>query len=133
MIQAYILSIAYLLVSALLILVDYYRQELSFMLRLKAFLEDKRKYQMGFVLFGIIVGFVLIFFPIHPGPVFLGDLIPAIAIFFSSLYFLFSYSDMNRDRSHFYYDGSIGRRKQLGFAFIIVAIVHFLFPSLILL
>lgn len=133
MIQGYFLSIAYLAVSALLLLVDYYRQNLSIMLRLRSLLEENGRALRIFFMCGIAIGLSLLFFPISPGPIVLGDLIPAVAVFISDLYIMFIYSDRSKDRSHFYYEGSFVHRKQIGFIFIAVAVFHFLFPSLILL
>ena len=133
MIQGYLLSIIYILFSAFLFLLDFYRQRLSFMLRPRAMLEEKKACLNAFSIAGFLLALALLFFPISPGPMIIGDLVPSVFILGSAAYFRIFYSNKNKDRAHFYYDGNTGHRKGIGFAYLVIAILHFLFPRFVLL
>lgn len=133
MLQIYFLSIVYLVFSSLLLLIDYYREKLAFLLRLRAALRDNRKAQHIHFISGLAISILLLFFPISPGPMFLGDLVPSIAIAFESFYFLVSYSEKNRDRGLSFNGTKLEvKRRNAGYASLLVALLHFLFPSFVL-
>ncbi len=133
MIQVYLLSVFYLVFSALLLLVDSYRRRLSFMLKAKSRIrEDVRKLNIYF-LSGIAISLLLLFLPMKPGPVIAGDLLPSLLILGMAFFFRLLYSERNRDRSDAYLSGRKQKIKRLGFICLYAAAIHFLFPSIILL
>ena len=134
MIQGYVLSILYLVLSALMFLQNRYRLMLSPVLRFSTYLMENRKALNIFTLCGLLLFLLLIFFPLSPGPMFLGDLIPALFVLYEALYFLVVYGKSESDRSKDYLDmKKEGRRQNLGWVSIIVALLHFVFPSFVLL
>ena len=133
MIQFYLLAVAYLVFSALLILVDSYRRRLSFMLKAKARIrEDMKRLNLYFVA-GIAISLLLLFLPIRPGPIVAGDLLPALYILFIAFLLRILYSERNRERSDAFLAGKKSRMKKIGFITLAVALIHFLFPSIVLL
>ena len=113
MIQAYFFSVVYLLFSALLFLLAFYRQKLAF-------------------ISGIVISIVLLLAPISPGPVIIGDFVPALFILFSSFYFKFFYFEKSKGRARLYYTDNTLHRKWIGFLYIFIALLHFLFAKLVL-
>ncbi len=133
MLQIYFLSIIYLIFSSLLLLLDYHREQLAFLLRLRSMLRDNRKAQQIHFISGLAISILLLFFPISPGPMILGDFIPSIVIAFESFYFLISYSDKNKDRGLSFNGTKLEvKKRNAGYASLIVALLHFLFPSFVL-
>ena len=133
MIQFYLLAVAYLVFSALLILVDSYRRRLSFMLKAKARIrEDMKRLNLYFVA-GIAISLLLLFLPIPPGPIVAGDLLPALYILFIAFLLRILYSERNRERSDAFLAGKKSRMKKIGIITLAVALIHFLFPSIVLL
>ena len=92
MIQAYCLSVIYLIVSALLFLVDSYRRALSPVILLKGLLIERRSALRIFMIAGLLIALLIILFPVSPGPVILGDFIPAFWIIYSAFFFHINYS-----------------------------------------
>lgn len=134
MIQGYVLSIIYLLLSSLMFLQNKYRLQLSFVLRFSSFLISNKKALNIFTLTGGVVFLMLILFPISPGPMVLGDLIPALVILYETLYFYIVYGkeDTKKEREYINFSKE-GRKVTIGWISLIVAIVHFVFPSFVLL
>ncbi len=124
MIQFYFISIIYLVITSFLHLFPFYRTELMFMISLKQALSENKKLRMISFATGLIITFFLVFFPISPGPRFLGDFIPSITVFFSSFYFL------TFDNGRVKEAVKIGDKdKFIGYAVFIIALIHFIYPS----
>lgn len=133
MIQFYLLSVFYLVFSALILLVDSYRRKLSFMLKAKSAIRENIKRLNLYFLAGIVISMGDLFLPIHPGPVIAGDLIPAVFVLFMAFFFRILYSERNRERSDAYLAGKKQKLRKLGFICLYIALIHFLFPSIVLL
>ena len=134
MIQAFLLSEVYLVLCGLLLLMDFYRSSLSFLLRFRAFLEENSKSSKVFFLVGIATGALMLCFPISPGPVVLGDLIPSLAVLSAALYFKVEYSESNEDKERALSGTKLMKaRKRAGYAYLAIAILHFILPSFVLL
>lgn len=95
-----------------------------FLLPLKQALSENKKFRVWFFFAGIVITFFLFLFPILPGPKFLGDFIPAITTFFSSFYFLTF--DNGKVKEVIKTDD---KDKFIGYAVFIIALVHFIYPS----
>ncbi|MGX8681647.1 MAG: hypothetical protein ACSW74_03195, partial [Spirochaetales bacterium] len=65
--------------------------------------------------------------PISPGPVILGDVLPASNIILVILYFL---KNLGKNETVVEYNN--GKRNALGFVTLGVALIHFLFPSIVI-
>ncbi len=133
MLQIYFLSIAFLILSSLLLLLDYYREELSFLLRFRAFLRENKKTQYVYFVSGIVIAIMQLFFPVYPGPILLGDFIPAISAALNAFYFMIAFSEKNKERGLSFNGTKLEERKKLaGFISLSIAVLHFLFPSFVL-
>lgn len=134
MIQAYLLAEIYIILGSLLLLMDYHRASLSFLLRFRAYLQDKKHALDIFFGFGLAIGALVLFFPVDPGPMIIGDLIPALTVFVLALYFRYGYSQSNQDRDRSFEGERLSKKKQrLGYVAIAIAIVHFFLASFVLL
>lgn len=134
MIQAYCLSVIYLIVSALLFLVDSYRRALSPVILLKGLLIERRSALRIFMIAGLLIALFIILFPVSPGPVILGDFIPAFWIIYSAFFFHINYSaKSSEDEKAPTEIVSTKRMRTLGMITSAIAVIHFAFPSIVLL
>ena len=77
---------------------------------------------------------MLALLPLSPGPMVLGDLIPLLMITYDSLYFLIVFSrDEGESRKDYLDIGKESRKVFLGYLNIAVAVLHFIFPTFVLL
>lgn len=131
--QFYILSIAYLIFSSLLLLVDSYRRGLSFMLKAKSKLKDDEKKRNELFLGGILIALGKLFFPIAPGPIIIGDLLPAAAVLAESFSVRMFYKSSEAEGTASPIVQNKKKSKRLGFIFLSIAVIHFLFPRFVML
>lgn len=129
MLQIFPLRIAYLVFTALIVLVEVFRNELSFMLRVKLRIVRSKALRLTFLFSGIALSALSLLFPIDPGPVILGDFVPALALLLSSFRY---YGNMGKDDLEII-TGSLmeSRSFRMGIALLIVAALDLLFPSFI--
>ncbi len=133
MIQIYLLSVIYLLFSASLFLVDSYRSALSFAIIFKGVLQEKRRALHIYILIGFLIAILLLVFPVRPGPRVLGDLLPALCTLYSALFFRTQYSLRRFDEGEAYYETiRMERYKNIGIVILVIALLHFLFPDVVL-
>lgn len=128
MVQIYLLSILYLFFSSCLLLVDKYGSVVLFLINLKTFFYSKKAIRIGSLVLGLLIVAGLLAFPIAPGPVVIGDILPAISIIIVILYFI---RQEGRDAGVAEFNDN--KRNALGFFTLGVALVHFLFPTIVLL
>lgn len=130
MLQIFPLRIAYLVFTALIVLVEVLRNELSFMLRVKLRIVRSRTLRLTFLFSGIALSVLSLLFPIDPGPVILGDFVPALALLLSSFRY---YGNMGKDDLEII-TGSLmeSRSFRMGIALLAIAALDLLFPSFIL-
>lgn len=135
MIQGYFLSVFFLLFTSLMYYQSKYRIELSFMLRFIAWLEKDKRGLIVYLISGLFITAVLLFLPISPGPVLLGDLIPAIVVFYNTLYFFVTIKRKEKRESNLdWLDKRKGEKKLLlAHLSLAVGVIHFLLPSFVLL
>ena len=131
--QFYILSITYLIFSSLLLLVDSYRRGLSFMLKAKSKLKDDEKKHNELFLGGILIALGKLFFPIAPGPIIIGDLLPAAAVLAESFSVRMFYKSSEAEGTASPIVQNKKKSKRLGFIFLSIAVIHFLFPRFVML
>ena len=131
--QFYILSITYLIFSSLLLLVDSYRRGLSFMLKAKSKLKDDEKKRNELFLGGILIVLGKLFFPIAPGPIIIGDLLPAAAVLAESFSVRMFYKSSEAEGTASPIVQNKKKSKRLGFIFLSIAVIHFLFPRFVML
>lgn len=134
MIQGYFLSVLFLLLSSLLYYQNRYRLELSFLLRFTEKLKRDRRVLYLFFSLGLLTSLVLFFFPISPGPFILGDLIPFLLVLYNTLYFFIDIKRQEKNENQLYVSAQKEKRRIfLARLSLIVALLHFVFPSLVLL
>lgn len=131
--QFYILSITYLIFSSLLLLVDSYRRGLSFMLKAKSKLKDDEKKRNELFLGGILIALGKLFFSIAPGPIIIGDLLPAAAVLAESFSVRVFYKSSEAEGTASPIVQNKKKSKRLGFIFLSIAVIHFLFPRFVML
>lgn len=132
MIQTFLLCELYMILSALLLLIDYHRSRLSFLLRFRAQLQENGRLLRIFFLFGIAIAIAALLLPVPPGPMVLGDLIPSLATIILAIYVKVSYSRaMDSDEEYSSPRASKGRPR-LGYGALVIAILHFILPSFVL-
>ncbi|MBG0766992.1 MAG: hypothetical protein H0S77_05245 [Spirochaetaceae bacterium] len=141
MMQLYVLSIAYLLFGAGLLLADSYGLSFALLLSMRYAFRTKRGLRIVLIILGILITLGLCFFPMDPGPVFLGDFVPMFNIFSLMLYYIFrSMRGLEEEKTND--EDSVldatGRymernKRNVGVLTVVVASVHFLAPQLVLL
>ena len=126
MVQFYLLSVLFLVLSAGLLLVDKYGATFLFLINLKTFYNSRKVVRIVYLSIGLLIAVALVFFPISPGPVVIGDILPAANIVIVLLYFL-----KNLGKGDDVVEYNNGKRNALGFATLGVALIHFLFPWIV--
>ena len=126
MIQFYLLSVVFLILSAGLLLVDRYGTSFLFLINLKTFYNSKKAVKITFISLGLLIALAVIFFPVSPGPIILGDILPAANIVLVLIYLLRNFS-----KAESIADFNNGKRNALGFITLGVALIHFLFPWIV--
>lgn len=135
MIQGYFLSVFFLLLTSLMYYQTKYRMQLSFMLRFMDWLEQDRRGLISYLISGLFITAVLLLLPISPGPIILGDLIPALVVFYNTLYFFVTIKRREKRESNLdWLDKRKGEKKLLlARLSLSVGVIHFLLPSFVLL
>lgn len=134
MIQGYFLSLIFLVLSSLMFYQSNYRMELSFMLRFLTALENSRRIFYLFSASGAVIFLILILFPVSPGPMFLGDALPAFVILYDTLYFFVDIKRKEKNEKAVDYLDKKRLEMKLFLARlnITVAVIHFLLPSFVI-
>ena len=126
MIQFYLLSVLYLVLASGLLLVDKYGSRLFFLINLKTFYNSKKSTQIICLIVGALILLGVIFFPVNPGPMVLGDILPAVNLAIVLLYFLRKVGKTD------IVDYNNEKRNALGFITLGVALIHLLFPGIVI-
>ena len=127
MVQFYILSIVYLVISAGLLLVDKYGTEMLFLINLKTFYNSKKSIQLTYITIGFLTALGLVLFPIEPGPMVIGDILPAANIVVVLIFLI-----KNFGKAEDVVEFNNEKRNALGFITLGVALVHFVFPWIVI-
>lgn len=127
MIQFYLLSVVYLVLSAGLLLVDRFGASLLLLINLKTFYTSKKAIPIVWISVGLAIAAAIVFFPISPGPIVLGDMLPAASIVLVDLYLMSRVGKPERVE-----DYNNGKRNALGYFTLGVALIHFLFPWVVI-
>lgn len=153
MIQAYFFSVIWLLVLSALLLVGPYGWRLSWLLDIRRFFISSAPVRLGMTSSGFILGILLLFFPIHPGPPILGDLVPAAVILGGSFWLMKTarriaswYRYLQTGTKHLdssfqplkpesLFSDAPGENQRLigGYVALVVAVIHFAVPMAVLL
>ena len=126
-VQVYFLSEIYLLISAMIFLADRYGMNVIILLNVRSYYLAGKRRQIAFPVIGLILTLGLLFFPISPGPMVIGDLLPALCVFSC----VFNYTLALSSTVHGNY--STMRDRFMGWSALTVGIIHFLFPAIVIL
>ena len=126
MIQFYLLSVLYLVLASGLLLVDKYGSMVFFLINLKTFYNSKKLTQIICLSIGAVIMLGVVFFPVEPGPMVLGDLLPAVNMAVVLLYFVRKVGKTD------IVDFNNEKRNALGFITLGVALIHLLFPGIVI-
>ncbi len=126
MIQLYVLTLIYLFFSASMSLYDSYRRLFSFTFSFRHRVYESRKVRYLMVLSGVLLSILNFLLPQSPGPIFLGNLVPALAC----LYVAYYYIRVGKGGSA---DAILNPSPVKGIVLMVIALLHFLFPFLVLL
>ena len=126
MIQFYLLSVVYLVLASGLLLVDKYGSTFFFLINLKTFYNSKKLTQIICLSVGAVILLGVVFFPVNPGPMVLGDLLPAVNLAIVLFYFVRKVGKTD------IVDFNNEKRNALGFITLGVALIHLLFPSIVI-
>lgn len=126
--QVYFISVVYLVLASCLLLVDKYGPSMLFLINLQSFYRSRKEYPVIFIVLGLVVAAALVLSPMDPGPMVLGDFIPALTTLVVVFYFLRVYNS----KTDFVVSFNDAKRNALGYVSLGVAALHFLFPSIVL-
>lgn len=80
MIQLYFVAVVYLLLGSFLLFAERYQGAVLFFVDVRGSLAKNRFWQLSLALIGLALFLGLLFSPAPPGPIVLGDLVPALAV-----------------------------------------------------
>lgn len=127
MAQFYLLSVLYLFLWSGVLLSFRYGTKILILINLRNIFEESGRNRKLSVVVGVCIVLGLSFMPLDPGPSFLGDLIPALTVLVLVIYQVLNPLDKVDGYSE---DGSKGII--LGYISFVVASIHLLFPSIVL-
>lgn len=140
MIQLYLLSIAYLLLGSAFLLSDSYGLSFPLLLSLRYAFRTHPVVRRILVLSGLLLTIASALFPMDPGPMLLGDLVPMLNVFSLTLWYLYQALrgiGVKQEEQQTVLDATglyMERNKRnVGFLTMAVAIIHFIAPQLVLL
>ncbi|MFA5446705.1 MAG: hypothetical protein WC233_00345 [Sphaerochaeta sp.] len=140
MMQAYLLSVLYLCYGAAFLLADEHGARFPSLLSLRYYFRTNRWVRAFVIIIGIILTALLSFFPMDPGPVLLGDLLPMINTLSLTVYFLHqsikgAEEVGERKESVLHATGQYvdHNRRYVGYFTLVVAVLHFILPQLVIL
>jgi len=140
LIQLYLLSIAYLLLGSAFLLSDSYGLSFPLLLSLRYAFRTHTVVRRILVLSGLLLTIASALFPMDPGPMLLGDLVPMLNVFSLTLWYLYQALrgiGVKQEEQQTVLDATglyMERNKRnVGFLTMAVAIIHFIAPQLVLL
>ncbi|MCR4676744.1 MAG: hypothetical protein K5634_05905 [Sphaerochaetaceae bacterium] len=128
MAQFYLFCELYLLLWSAVLLSYRYGSSFIILINIRSLFEQSRRNRKISIIAGVIIALGLCFLPIDPGPAFLGDLIPTLTIVALLIWQVFKPVDQ--------IDGYSTDKNGCvtgGWFCLIVAVIHLLFPSIVLL
>ena len=136
MIQLYLLSVAYLVIGSGFLLSDTHGIKMNFLFSLRFAFRNNRAVRLSLVIGGFLLTIGLALFPIDPGPRIIGDLLPMLNIFLLSVWYLVE--ALHKAEAEELITSVVGRyrertRERMGYATLVIALIHFLLPHFVLL
>lgn len=127
MLQVFVLTELYLFISACYLLSDRQGARILLLINLKDSIDSNKKGKLLILISGIVLLIGLCFLPMEPGPVIIGDFLPELNILILLFYYLKRFSSAPEE-------GRMLNKKRdaLGYATLSVAVLHFLFPTAVI-
>ena len=152
MIQFYVLALAFMLYGSAVLLAEAHGDTYSILIRIKEVHTSSQTVTIVVIVLTAVIGILKLISPTAPGPVVIGDFLPAINLIALAVFFafdmnrkgededvattlgsdeetVFSDSDTLSKVQSFYYKN----KKILGYVTLALALLHFLFPGAVLL
>lgn len=101
------------------------------LLRIRDYLFNHEKYIILVMIIGYVLTILTLFFPISPGPIFLGDLLVSIFLFISSINYTFIL--IKKELSIVIDEKIITRHRNYAIIIFVVSVLHFTLPSWVIL
>ncbi len=153
MMQVYFLSIAYMLLGVGMLLVDHSGGRLLLLIRIRKAFRSTKRMRIFVILLGFLLTVLLLVLPVPPGPMVLGDLVPALTVLALTIWFLSQSIEISSkskvvpgfnegvqdedslDEDMLHYTGNFIEKNKTVFGYIVltVAVLHFLVPMSVLL
>lgn len=126
MMQLWLVSLLYLVYTGIIFMTPEYGIKIPTLLAIRDYLFSNKIYMKMLILIGYLLTILNLLFPISPGPIFLGDLLPALFIFLSA--FNYTLLLVKKEQS-IIFDEKLSKR-HLYFALFLfgVAFLHFILP-----
>lgn len=137
--QTYLLSLAYLFFGSAFLLADRHGVRFPTLLSIRYHFRTKRGVRLTLIALGLLITALLALFPMAPGPVLLGDLIPLFNVLSLALYYLYLSLKNSEERGS--PDNSVlhatglyveHNRWGVGYVTLAVALLHFIIPHFVL-
>jgi hypothetical protein len=131
MMQLWLITLLYLTYTGLIFLAPSLGIYNPTLLRIRDYLFNHEKYIILIMIIGYALTILTLFFPISPGPIFLGDLLVSTFLFFSAINFTFIL--VKKELSIVIDENIITRHRNYAIIIFIVALLHFVFPAWVIL
>jgi len=127
MFQIFVLTELYLFLSACYLLSDRQGVRILLLINLKTAIDGGKKGKLWILITGIVLVIGMCLLPMDPGPMFLGDFLPVFNIVVLLFYYVKRFSSPETRKL------VNKKRDALGYATLAVALIHFLFPTAVIL
>ncbi|MBK5200505.1 MAG: hypothetical protein JJE21_03120 [Spirochaetaceae bacterium] len=131
MMQLWLITLLYLTYTGLIFISPSLGIYNPTLLRIRDYLFNHEKYIILIMIIGYALTILTLFFPISPGPTFLGDLLVSAFLFFSAINFTFIL--VKKELSIVIDENIITRHRNYAIIIFIVALLHFVFPAWVIL
>lgn len=131
MMQLWLITLLYLTYTGLIFLTPSIGIYNPTLLRIRDYLFNHEKYIILIMVMGYALTILTLFFPISPGPIFLGDLLVSVSLLISAINFTFIL--VKKELAIVIDENIITRHRNYAIIIFIVALLHFIFPSWVIL
>lgn len=151
MIQFYVLALIFMLYGAAYLLADEYGAKFHILIKAKDSFSSNTNFTIVLIVLTGVVGILKLISPNDPGPIVIGDLLPAGGLLSLSIFYYFDVRKIrasedddidNLDEEKVYIDSDFvnkaqkyyyKNKKMMGYFILGIALFHFLFPGAVLL
>lgn len=127
MLQIYVLTELFLVLSSFYLLSERLGARFLLLINLRNTINSNKKIKYGIIIAGLCITLGLCLLPMDPGPMVIGDFLPELNILILLLYFSRCFFS-----SHSVESFVNKKRDTLGYVTLCIALIHFLFPQIVL-